>query len=140
MTPLEELERATEGSLEIDGKIAEAVGWCFVPAHTLSKAKWLPPDWSDPATDDCFLEPPAFSRSLDAARTLVSDNAAWWEIRKMSSATSPMRGRGMFHARVGNSWGEQGYLVQHNNPALALCAAALKAREHEKAKDSVTSS
>ena len=128
MTLLQELERATEGSRELDAKIAEAIGWCFVPAHTLSEAKWLPPAWSDPQTDPDYSAPPAFSTSLDAARTLVPEGM--WMAAEMGAGGHE------------NWWTWFVGKEQASAPtaALALCIAALKAIEHEKAKDSVTSS
>lgn len=73
---------------------------------------------------------PWFTGSLDSALSLV--NGAWWEVRQMYAPDSPLRNyggnRGIFHARVGEHFGTEGVLGQSNTPALALCAAALRAR------------
>jgi hypothetical protein len=57
--------------------------------------------------------PPYFTASIDAAMTLV-DDASWWRVDRGAT--------GDCYARV------NGILCQAATPALALCAAALRAR------------
>ena len=134
MTFIEELERATEGSRELDGEIffaairddmepdirefAERVGCSMTNASARC---------SGPAI-------PHYTTSLDAALTLVPEGKFF--------ATVTRRPDGVGHAKCHSPddlLGREG-IVTAATPALALCIAALKAIEHEKAKDSVTSS
>lgn len=76
-------------------------------------------------------ELPRFTESVDAALTLVPEGAAWWEVRKIQAADSPMRAFGpcgMFTAKVGMNWGDNGISGNHDSPAIALCIACLRAR------------
>ena len=113
------LEQAAEGSRELDAEIAEATGWCFVPADTMSEDKWLPPDWNDP---------PAFSTSLDAALTLVPEGYSLHRIDQYHDPHHPAWGWGA-HLRPFKDR-EKGMAVgeSRSSAALALCIAALRAR------------
>ena len=84
------LEAAPEGSRDLDEDIALALGWCLVPPGPFSEEKWLPPDWNDPKTDPDFPDPPWFSRSLDAARSLFPEGSRW-EVRGCFNITQTKR-------------------------------------------------
>ena len=65
-TLIAELEAATEGSRELDGKIALSLGWV---KHHAGWAHWTTPEGLE------NRHVPFFSQSLDAALTLLPDTA-----------------------------------------------------------------
>lgn len=145
---VERLERAKEGSRELDLAIARATR-DDVPEIGDGVFDWHEGKYasSDPGSlyQDQFNQPappnvwksPHYTTSIDVALTLVPEGF-WWEIRQMYAPNSPMRhfgNRGLFHARVGKSYGSNGALGENDNPALALCIAALKAREMMEAEN-----
>lgn len=142
---IEKLEAATEGSRERDAEIAIAVRW-------LKAASGQPiPEWADTnfprwraradghvecvrsdGTPSAHWEPPHFSRSLDAAMSLVPNE--WW-IEKLCEMRTSIIYKGDAHESVG-SWQA---CLQHRlggrhinehaaNLPIALVIAALKAR------------
>ena len=92
------LQDATEGSRELDERIALYVGWAVQPDGQAQAGI------------------PAYSTSLDAALTLVPDNASWL-VRK---TTDVFDGKPM-HGAVGSHGSRAA------TPALAMCCAALRA-------------
>ncbi len=121
-----ELEQATEGSRELDCKIAihpsvPQVGdvrkgaevskllGCCADASAIMRGCSINADW---------LGVPALTTSLDAALTLVPEGAYWAvrvSISKFAGVVTPL-----------------GCVVKDcvaNRPSLALCIAALKARQ-----------
>ncbi len=108
-TLIAELERAAEGSRELDGEIALSLGWV---KHHAGWAHWTTPEGLE------NRHVPFFSDSLDAALTLVPEGAYWAvrvSISKFAGVVTPL-----------------GYVVKDcvaNTPALALCIASLKARQ-----------
>ena len=112
-------EAASRADRELDADIHEAAGF-----HV---DRTCPITWHD---DE---ETPPYSRSIDAARTLVPDG--------MRTATvSEMEHDNKWQWRLGykygtTRWGKGGIDGYAATPALALCAAALKARAHGQGGD-----
>lgn len=72
-----------------------------------------------------------FSSSIDTARLLIPAGH-WWGVTQTAAPDSPMRhfgvtGNGIFLAQVGDWRVPQPHTARNDHPALALCAAALKA-------------
>ena len=140
MTLLEELERAEKGSRELDIAIRfEVIGdvarcnydefsWCSdEDCECPGCGKWLgmhdergsyPARWQD---DERL---PHYTTSLDAALTLVP--------RSKYSNLAGFLHAVTYQMKIGD--------IPDERIALKVCLEALKAREHQKAKDSVTSS
>ena len=104
------LEAATEGSRELDERIALYVGWAVQP---------------DGRTQAGI---PAYSTILDAALTLVPDGM-WWLLGKgQTRPDEPLYGAQIM-LRSGH-----GYAVdvvaetEAHTPALAMCCAALRSK------------
>lgn len=135
---IERLEKAPEGSRELDAEIAIASRSPFA-ANYRKLPEWALknfPTWcktgrvGQVACEHDNGEPGLnwgalpFSTSLDAALTLVPEG---WGSKVMVS-----NNRSCGHAVVSDSWGCEHrtfYANQAATPALALCIAALKARE-----------
>ncbi len=128
-TLIAELEAATEGSMELD------VAVC--PYRT---------KWHDNCEDWMFEEPdlsgawnaiPAYTTSLDAALTLVPEG--WeWLVRGGDDENFANVTRGgvpvmMEGRQINPDW--QRNPVYAHSPALALCIAALRARQAMEKKD-----
>lgn len=121
------LESAPEGSRGLDAEIALHLYpriSTYESDEVRGSGHWVSPDYGAIYAEN-------YTTSLDAALTLVPEGQEiWWEVRQMCSLSSPMKGgEGIFSARVGLNYGADGYLGRSDNPALALCIAALKARE-----------
>lgn len=101
-----------EISREFDGEIWKAVepegDW-----HLFDDGLWCKRDPKDPIA---FDPPPKFTTSIDAALSLVPADMAW----AVNSSANP----GEFRAEV--DFGESEWAA---SPALALCIAALRARQ-----------
>lgn len=103
------LEAAQGGSREIDAAIAAAIGIAIDESV------------------GCFC--PEFSRSIDAALTLVP-SGSWWDMGTMADGRT-------FGASVGgpnNLFDTERCLSL--TPAIAICMAAMKARAARKARGS----
>lgn len=92
------LQAATEGSRELDAAIGKAIGK-------------IPVEWLD---DFMPADIAQYSRSLDAALTLVPDRRGW-SVQHLAQATAVV-----FGTEYIRTWA--------NTAPLALCIAALKAR------------
>ncbi len=103
-----ELEAAPEGSRKLELGIAIAINWhekgISLREH---RAKY-------PAGNQTFWHFPNWTRSLDAALTLVPERCRW-DIQQDRTAA--------FASVDGDTTGRMG------TPALALCVAALRARQ-----------
>lgn len=121
------LEAATEGSRELDWEIAKYLGWS---SYWSSQTFYLPPG-EDEGSDKTCLVLPAWSRSIDAALTLVPPG---WRLHRLGEH---VQNRGW----DGKEWwweacfwrpGPRDPFIDNGTraptPALALCIAALKAR------------
>jgi hypothetical protein len=138
-----ELEKAEGPSRWLDGLIAVEIGF-MVPHFDIdpSSAKfrywdqcgghWVPvnrakygADWRKCGcqTDDHFCEPFAYTRSIDAALTLVPENGSW--------TVSGWQGvDGKHHARARlDDHEDQLETRMVATPAIAICIAAMKARK-----------
>lgn len=117
------LESATGGSWQLDEEIAELMG--YVCAGRCGNCRtWFRPHGPYIGLVD------AFTRSIDAALTLVPENSEWfiashfgWEQarrRHDAHVVAKARGGPAYGTLVGST---------AISPALALCIAALKARK-----------
>lgn len=119
------LEAAKEGSEEISREIAEAIGWRQEYVGDDSRGYFVPryAVWFDPsnARKEAGQLYPPFSQSLDAALTLVpADRNTILKIYEPGEHVAfclPKDG------------GRSETWTKAATPALALCIAALKARE-----------
>lgn len=116
------IEAATGPDRALDAEIAVAVG--VVPEGAFRPCAAL-----DPGTFATgaytFWVAPRYTESVDAALTLVPENMLW----RVGLNKEPSKGEseGAFLARVGDS-----RFYYAATAALAMCAAALKARDGEK--------
>ena len=125
-TLIAELERAEEGNHDFNRRIAEHEGlllhdefWARVPS-TMEKGQF-------------GLAPvPAYTTSIDAALQLVPEGAddwPFWEIKSPNPNCPYLKGyHGGSRAQIWVS-GSDVYFGHARAPTLALCIAALKARE-----------
>lgn len=118
------LEKATGPHRELDLRIARAHGWRDCGAA-----------WARPGeTHSSVWAPPAFTASIEAALTLVPEG---WEYHISNRAPAPHTGRAYVHNGemqfIGGGMVRnpkyRGYETTASIPALALCIAALRARE-----------
>ena len=130
MTLIERLEAATEGSRELDAEIWETLGGKIEiryaskgPEGHVEQKRWIDKDgtwWQTSLGTQTH-----FSTSLDAALTLAPEG--WiWEVSNGYAAIAPV-GWADHHGEVANDVG--GSEANGNTAALALCIAALKARQ-----------
>ena len=135
-----ELERATEGSRELDARIMAVTREMPSDAQ-----KWLR-EW-DGRIDvfeqtkvaafhtrgavSCYWDPPEYSTSLDAALTLVPEGWAWLvrsgdgeSFANLTRGSVPVMANGR---QINTDWQENPTYAP--TPALALCIASLKARK-----------
>lgn len=108
----ERVEAATGPDRELDAEICRAAGWEVVRDRHDGK------DYYEPVAGYSWQPVPAYTSSLDAAMQLVPEDRPKWAVTGRNSAT------------VGMNGGEVGHIewVFAATPALALCAAALRAR------------
>ena len=116
MTLIERLQEASEGSRELDQKVALAIGW--------TKKKWCSRNWLPPGGKniDCRSNIPRYTTSIDAALTLLDE---WWEyeittLYGVAHVELPLNASGI-DPQIGRR--------KDGDVPLALCIAALKARE-----------
>lgn len=127
------LEQATEGSMGLSRGIAVAVGWHKVKTrysrHGTEKWGWIAPqDWIGGTSEHPILdslhgttisrEPLDYTRSLDAALTLVPNDHLW--LLEPGGAT-------VATDRDHHSYYTTQFDGSHAVPAIALCIACLKA-------------
>jgi len=105
------IEAATEADQWLNHNIATGVGWKKKPSGH---------GWSAPDNDKYHADYPSFTKSLDAAMSLIPADY-WWGIIMRSAENSG------FSAAV---LPPDTAMVWHvgATPALALCLAALRAR------------
>jgi len=108
-TLISDLERATEGSRELDYAIAKEIGWRFSGEESFKEY------WQDATTDE-WKQLPWWTTSLDSALTLVPEGSRWDVQQDYTCAFASIDG--VTTGRVAT-------------PALALCIAALTARNHD---------
>lgn len=132
------LEKATGPDRELDEAILLVVDrnkfeWChrkFEEILARAEANGLT-NRRDACWRDAFSACPAYTRSLDAALTLVPDaKDGWFEIIRRHAPNSPMSSfgvTGMYQAEVGFWKVGKPHWARHGYPAIALCTAAFKA-------------
>ena len=128
MTALAELiarlEVATAGSRELDIAVYEAIGWRRKQFSKTAPTWLCPPDDGKRIAIEPFNLLPCVTTSIDAALTLVPGGYAWM-VRK----SQPWDDAHPYHsAYVQLTESDDNYSISAT-PALALCIAALKARE-----------
>ena len=124
---IERLEAATGPDRELD----IAIYRYFEPID-LSRVDYtveLPPGFCDDDFSRALDPAPFYTSSVDAALMLVPERH-WWELGKIQEADSMARHFGTtrtFMAKCG-PYGERDHKGYSDNPAIALCICALKAR------------
>lgn len=117
---IERLEKANGPDRELDGAIALSLGWTYQKMKGDKRAYYR-----KPGVTDCYLRAtvPEYTSSLDAALTLVPVDLGWdaGQFGDISYATVWSDDRTCPQDR---------YQVEAASPAVALCIAALRAREH----------
>lgn len=120
MTDLDDLiarlEAATEGSDELDREIATACG-----------IAWSPDEDGNFGGYNILPRRCKFSRSLDAALTLVPEGWEWF-IGGATFKHTDGSGEAQLFGHESEERKDEAYLIVAKAPALALCIAALKAR------------
>jgi len=109
---IQRLKDASEGSRELDVEIAKAAGWTYTRDVEYC---WTPPEQGD--FRQSYQGVPMFSRSIDAAMSLVNEHGCDLYIRP--SATT---------ARCYPNEDEDVKAIS-KSPALAICIASLSARK-----------
>lgn len=122
MTPLiKRLEALTGPSREVDAEIAKVTGWRFLTSEKLPHEYWLDQD------DLPHNSQPYFTGSIDAALTLMPKinrpNFPWLAI-KSNNPNNPIGCRCELWLDNVKNYNGRGKTL-----AIAICIAALKARE-----------
>lgn len=118
----ERCKKATGPDRELDAEIAKSLGWPNVRYYSANGGIFS-------KENDEMRPVPEWTASIDAALTLVPEG---WAVLL---AFSEQRSVCDVHT---NPLGQEGTWPAHSTaatPALALCAAALKARHHTGAED-----
>lgn len=122
---IERLEKATEGSRELDCEIAFLDGWRCKTIDTIGLC-WKKGDWS--WTQEDYEHPPCYTTSLDAALSLVPRGHMWALVcTKVVGIEAPH----IAVVRPGDTDEDSRPTYKAPTPALALCIAALKARTED---------
>ena len=127
------LEAAHEGDRGLDMQIAFAVQWRPDGAHGVSfrehEAKHdYHTAWIAHVPWHSEWKVPAFTTSVDAALTLLSPED-FWQIGHDGDGPNPGDFKAMVQPGCEARWHRRAAKSLHATPALALCIAALKARE-----------
>lgn len=130
---IERIEAASEGSRELDAEIGRTCGWV-----QKSHSQWgigAPHWWRDGRCQSEIIgwwhsqqaaSLPAFTFSLDAAITLVPQGMHWCVD---SDGDRYMASASVGPQPIGGELYEPHAIADAETPALALCAASLKAME-----------
>jgi hypothetical protein len=125
---IERLEKATGADREIDREIAvQALGWSPPRNAGVCGPNYVKSGdfmWHDREGCARGFEPPAFTASIDAAMTLVPEGCVWTLSKTFVNAGCNIYAKG--------PWREVSRCPHAPTPALALCIAALKAREQSR--------
>ena len=116
---IERIEALEGPDREVDRLVGRAAGWRHVPSGKY--------DWMKPSGMYCTIGLPPFTASLDAAMTLVPEG--WSGLLGFRGTHDYIEERG--HAHIQTIVGEKEAYAEASTPALALCAAALRARLQE---------
>ena len=125
------IEAATGPDSEIDRDIFSAVFPELVPSPIVTsgygwrqdRGRWWLATGEDSRTPPKTIYPLRFSASIDAALTLI--DPTWFF--HLSRFSPEIDGRGQAHVYPNRGLGDD-FEAEAATPALALCAAALKAR------------
>lgn len=125
---IEKIEAAGEGSRELDAGIFSALGWSPVPNP--HNAMGLLNRWQREGAMTGHEGPPMYSTSLDAAQRLLPDllpGQGGWRVECHTDLVRKFHADVWvhLHAEPGDRWFKGSSKA---TAALALCAAALKAR------------
>lgn len=120
---LSALEAATEGSRELDRKIVVTLN----PGSTLRRIPGALDLLGVLAATNEFLPIPDYTRSIDAALTLIPPNTYWHVGAGRTRYDEPMYGAMIQEANFDGK--ELGVGETNASPALALVIAALRARK-----------
>ena len=112
------IEKAAGPDRELDVEIALAIGWRLDQSEPRDR-------WWEPDRSHYLDEPPEFTASMDAAMTLLKDE--WIRL-----AFGAANGCVVAHLDYPNGPMVDLYSGVGSSAALALCAAALKARKHDR--------
>lgn len=122
MTLIERLETATGPDRGLDAEIAVASGWARNHDGVAYRLHpYIVGAFIDDANAGCMHTCPRFSASIDAALTLVPEGWDW--------GIGAMAGKGFALLAKPNSTKPGVTVTNIATPALAICIAALKARE-----------
>ncbi len=124
----ERCERAEGPDYQLDGDIARAMGWSYRQREGFSHWQWYSQGKTDAPLSEGEIRvcPPAYTTSIDAALSLVPEG--WcFEVTNFDTFATVFAGLGS--APKASAGGD--------TPALALCAAALKARAAHPAQPSI---
>lgn len=113
------IESADGPSRELDAEIARSIGWGCVVRDPEAQGKYV--CWRKHYRSGEWIMLPRYTASIDAALTLVPDGALW------SAETWDTNGIYPKHVRA-SVWVQGAPRCYAATPALALAAAALKAR------------
>lgn len=134
------LKEATEGSHALSWEIAEALGWAkfwagqtiyVLPGEHAEKVRaGLDQDWMD-WPYEVFSSVPEYTTSLDAALTLVPEGAVWHVMTDYGHLRRAKVGPPNNPSASVYKDADRPLFVQADaaTPALALCIAALRARQ-----------
>lgn len=116
-------EAAEAPDRELDAVIREAVGGATVPLYRLVKPMIGHPEWEGGASSNGHWLP-FYTASLDAALTLVPEGWHWsiYDTNGVDKACAQVEPP---------EYDYEPHTGEAATPALALCAAALKARTRE---------
>lgn len=117
---IERLERATGPDSELDEAIALVLGWTHQKMRGDAK-----PYWRKPGVTEYYMRSivPAYTASLDAALTLVPEG--WmWDVSSSGCAWIMRNDDSICDSQI--------VIGGVKSPAIALCIAALRAREAAK--------
>jgi hypothetical protein len=125
----ERCEQATRPDRELDGAIALALGWTFqkMKGDALQKMKGdAQAYWREPGVTDFYMRSklPAYTASIDAAMTLVPKGKYWTCSYGRLSTHEVMGAARIVEPLTIDFIAES----EAATPALALCAASLRAR------------
>ena len=129
MTALAELiarlEVATAGSRELDIAVYEAIGWRRKQFSKTAPTWLCPPDDGKRIAIEPFNLLPCVTTSIDAALTLVPEGMEWALSNHGQTGAEQLCWAGVFGSPfIGSECDSHAA-----TPALALCIAALRARE-----------
>ena len=130
---IEQLEAATEGSRELDACVWVAVNGKGQPMKKVGPPSYKEPRFfcnPDPGIDwigyDLLRIAPNYTTSLDAALTLVPEGMKWCISDLGQIGAEDWAFAGVYGSPMVGSECD----TNARTPALALCIAALKARQH----------